>query len=1294
MAAEGICFDHRAAAASVRGALPASECAQIAAHAERCMACRPMLELARSSLGGGGSEREEEFAGTARFRILRRVGEGGMGVVYEALDLDTDTRVALKTVSARSDGSLLRFKNEFRALQGIEHPNLVSLFELTQAAGRCFFTMELVDGVDFLRHVRSGDDDALGRRSDHPTRQLLPSAGAAPLPAGAVGALGRCDERALRAALEQLAHGLTALHRAGKVHRDIKPSNILVDGAGRVVILDFGLVADISVAGDDDLAGTVAFMAPEQGTRAPITPAADWYSFGMLLYVALTGREPFAGPPPEVLTLKRTVDPLPPNMLSDGVPPDLDQLCMALLSRTPAARPNGRQVLEWLRAGRPADEVEPTAARLFVGRRQPLAELAAAFEDARAGRAVSLLIDGESGVGKTTLVQHFLHAVRRDSPEALLLGGRCYERESVPYKAFDEIIDALGRFLSAQPRAQVAALLPTELGPVAQIFPALASMLDTQGAASEERPAGDPQAVRRSVFAAVREIVRRIAALRPLVLHIDDLHWADEDSLLLLEALLRGPDAPALLLVATVRQASASVSPQTLALRVPGDVRRLHLATLPPDEARALAAELLRIASRAAPLEEETIAREAAGHPLFIEALVQHRLTVGSHDGPARLEEALWSRIARLPSGAHRLLEVVAVAGRPLEQDVAAAAVDLEWCEFSRQLALLRACHLLRTSGPRPVDRVDTYHDRVRETVVAHLDVEARRSWHQRLAGAFEWQERGDPETVGLHLREAGERARAIRYFGLAAERAQEALAFERAARLYRECLALSRAATPEAHALQIKLGDALSNAGRGEAAARAYQAAAEHERSPVGAIELRRRAAEQLLRVGRLDEAAALLRSVLDAIGMRMPSTPAGALLELAARMVQLRLRGFGYAERAADQLSLLERARIDTCWSIGCGLTIIDHIRGAVFQERHLLLALRAGEPYRLARALVVEAFLLSSRGHADQALAARLTDEAQAIATRLGSPHLDALVHMARAIQSQFAGRFAAARVGWEDAETVLRSRCTDVAWELTNTGFFALQTLAWLGEVGELSRRLPRLIDAAEERDDRYSGAVLRTGWNILPGLAADDPATTRHEVGEAVARWPAGGFHVQHCLALHANVQLALYEGHAEEARRLLERHWPGLGRSLLLQVLPLKLDMLFLRLRCALACAAERPSSRALWTVAEQQARRMLRLDRAWSTPLAHLGLAGVAFGRGRLDEATRALADAQRGFDAADMALFAAASQRLRGRIVGGDEGRAAVAAADGWMAAQGVLRPERLTALLAPGFGDAGGA
>src|SRR5262249_39741712 len=149
-------------------------------------------------------------------------------------------------------------------------------------------------------------------------------------------------------------------------------------------------------------------------------------------------------------------------------------------------------------------------------------------------------------------------------------------------KAFDEIIDGLSRFLAQEPPGEVERLLPRTLGAVPQIFPVLGGVIGAPDATAGDRISGEPHQMRRAVFAWLREILRRTGERRPLVLHIDDLHWADEDSLLLLEALLRSPGAPALLLVATMRSASAGVDPDALAARVRGDVRRIHLDTLPP----------------------------------------------------------------------------------------------------------------------------------------------------------------------------------------------------------------------------------------------------------------------------------------------------------------------------------------------------------------------------------------------------------------------------------------------------------------------------------------------------------------------------------------------------------------------------------------------------------------------------------------------------------------------------------------------------------------------------------------
>jgi serine/threonine protein kinase len=270
--------------------------------------------------------------GMPRFQLVRKLGEGGMGVVHEVFDRERNAHVALKALQHLTTERLLRFKNEFRALQDLRHPNLVGLDELLESEGVWFFTVELVVGDNFRAYVRPGaawptlseptpSDPAEVSRTqdtiDMPRRRAAarptgspPAAPAAPGD-GAV----RFDEARLRGALPQLVAGLSTLHDAGLVHRDIKPGNVLVTAEGRVVILDFGLVADASPARADlGVVGTIGYMAPEQTTDAPVGPAADWYAVGVMLFETLTGRLPFMGTPDDILEQKQRAEPPSPGV--------------------------------------------------------------------------------------------------------------------------------------------------------------------------------------------------------------------------------------------------------------------------------------------------------------------------------------------------------------------------------------------------------------------------------------------------------------------------------------------------------------------------------------------------------------------------------------------------------------------------------------------------------------------------------------------------------------------------------------------------------------------------------------------------------------------------------------------------------------------------------------------------------------------------------------------------------------------------------------------------------------------
>ena len=331
-----------------------------------------------------------------RFDIRRRIGAGGMGEVFEAVDRDRGERVALKTL-ARADGeTIARFKREFRALQSTVHPNLVGLRELGRHGDDWFFTMELIVGRHLLEHVGPRDARDLDK---------------------------------LRDGLRQLVAGLRALHVAGLVHRDVKPSNVMVDDAGRAVLLDFGLVTDLDPSRQSQAGGpigTVEYMAPEQAAGRPVGEAADWYAMGVILYEVLTGRVPHQGHVLQILVDKQGVEPPPPEELAPGAPADLARLCKELLRIEPAARPDGEEIARRLGMVDAASRPPATGSQRteFVGRERELAELLGAAERAR-DRPVVHLVVGESGIGKSALVARFARELAERVPGALHLAGRC-----------------------------------------------------------------------------------------------------------------------------------------------------------------------------------------------------------------------------------------------------------------------------------------------------------------------------------------------------------------------------------------------------------------------------------------------------------------------------------------------------------------------------------------------------------------------------------------------------------------------------------------------------------------------------------------------------------------------------------------------------------------------------------------------------------------------------------------------------------------------------------------------------
>ena len=761
---------------------------------------------------------------------------------------------------------------------------------------------------------------------------------------------------------------------------------------------------------------------------------------------------------------------------------------------------------------------------------------------------------------------------------------------------------------------------------MARAFPVMLQVEAVARAARNEMEDPEPSAQRHLAFSALRELLTRIAQRHALVLHIDDLHWADADSMRLLEALLRPPDPPPLLMLACLRTEEIASKPFLQAfLEGAGMPSRtaLLLEPMTEDETRDVMASMFPAEARITPAERLALSREAGGNPFLLEQLA-HYAAVHDASGTrsATLADMLQHRLQDSPDGARRFLEVLAVCGRPMAPQVVYEAAGLAGDERPL-VAILRSDHLLRHSGS--ASRIEMYHDRMRETLAAQLSPDETRGIHGLLVRTLTARGSDDPEALFEHCRGAGDRHGAARQAARAATKAHAVLAFDRAAFFYRNALELAPR-DPAATEWKQGLATSLTNAGRPPEAAHVYLEAA------TGAhgwrrIELQRRAAEQFLVGGHIDEGLDVIRTVLRALHMRLAPSPLVALASLVWRRARIRWRGLAFVARDPDHIPADRLLRIDTCWSVATGLALVDEVRAADFNTRHLLLALEAGEPYRMARALALEAGFLTCSGNLQHA--AECAERAACLARQSGHPHAEALSALTAGMSALLSGEWKKASRLCERALVVLREHCSGATWEMNCAEIFLLGALLFQGDIHEVSRRLPALLTDATDRGNRFFETELRTRMNLV-WLAADRPDEGERHAIEVMEGWSHEGFHGQHYSQVLARIQTELYRGDAEAAWRLVADTWPALARTLLLHIQFVRIEASYLRARAALLNAARgrdvgalsvdrtrrRPAHRALQTAlvgcdrAAAQRRRDLsggplwrRSERCWPRP-------------------------------------------------------------------------------------------
>lgn len=1119
-----------------------------------------------------------------RFSLKKLLGSGGFGFVYEAFDHERETTIALKALTEVTPTSLMRFKREFRSLADIVHPNLITLYELHSDGNLWFFTMELIQGNTFFDHVYQTILDApSGTSAPTPiqsesidmldTQEWTTQPGLIKFSEGEqlVPGTPRFDRDRLHPALVQLTRGIQILHDANKLHRDIKPSNVLVSQQGRVVVLDFGLIQDIAPHGTDAFLkeketrfiGTPHYMSPEQAMGEKVGAASDWYSVGVMLYQLLTGDYPIRGNSNlQILMRKQSMEPKHVHDLNPDAPEDLAELCMRLLQRDPEQRANGDDILCLLNVSRATTSARTLGQKAsFVGRVNELETLKAHFKALRLEHTPTLAtVVGPSGIGKSALCQRFLRHVHKYD-NICILQSRCYENETVPYKAFDGILEQLAQHLNMMDDEHIESLLPTHMEALTRLFPALLRVpvieQHTQQYNGPNLDINSPHH-RQRAFEALSQLMTNVGHLNTMVLYLDDVQWADEESAQLLEHLWsQGQSPPCMMLIShrpddITHPFLATLNALSLedhhAQRVD-----FHLSTLNTQEAEQVVFELLSQTPSVAKYIDHII-EEAAGNPFFIDELTrfarQNPQAFEEHTEQS-LDDILYLRIENLPDYAKNLLELISLSGHPLAMMTAHKASKHQ-DKLQDALALLRSELLIRIKTNHNTRILETYHDRIRETVAARVPKKRAKSHHLRLAKTLSNQKHAEPEQIALHFIRAEHQNEAIPYLTQAAQQSERAMAFEHAARLYETLLTLKDWPEEQATTLHHHIGRLRGWLGQGKRASEHFQQAAQTAPKQ-RAFDLHCMAANQLIRVGHYDEGLALFDQLLAQTQLKRPKNNAALIGSILKNRTKLFWQGIQPKLQPIAQIDRRTTQRLDLCWSLSQSTSVFDLKLGAHFSLQHLMSALDSGHPHHLACGMMVEAIFQSST-HKNRAKGTQLLLQAQSLIEHSNDrDYAQGLMCFSRGMGAYLSEQWTTAIEQWQEGIDFLQTTRPELTWEVEGMRFYRLTAIAQTGDYRPLIAEMPNLIQSTQSRQDIHYGTAYKL-WYYQAQLAQDEPQKAKQTIEQINPILDqASSYRVHHYWRMLASVNIALYQQNDDEAWLLAQTEWTPLKRSMLLQ---------------------------------------------------------------------------------------------------------------------------------------------
>ncbi len=822
--------------------------------------------------GGALPAGSPETVDGGRYLVRGFLGEGGRKRVYIADDTQApgggsrEVAVAIFDTAGVGEAVQARARRQAQAMGKLgDHPHVVSVLGTGEEGGNPFIVSEYMPGGDV-----EGLLAAEGGRLDVP--------------------------RAVEIATD-VCRALEHAHARGIVHRDLKPANVWLDDNGRARLGDFGLATTEgrSRVSGGVVVGTVAYLPPEQAVGEPSGPESDLYSLGALLYEMVTGQPPFPGDDAvSIISQHLHVDPVPPSRHNPDVPEALDRVVLGSLAKSrqdrPASAAEVREALAAALAEPPAREgaaradnpLDSLAGGVYVGREGELERMREAVDATSAARGRLLLLVGEPGIGKTRAAQDLTTYAQLRG--ARVHWGRCREDDGAP--AYWPWVQAIRDYVRRVDPVALAWQLGAGAAEVAQLVPEVAERVDVEPAAG-----GDSEEARFRLFDSVTTFLCSVASDRPLVIVLDDLHWADEPTLLLLKFLARELSTSGLLIVGTYRD--VELGRHHPLARVLGELAAVEAAERIPLRGLDVDAVERYIGMTAGGPVPAGLARavhaQTDGNPFFVGEVVrllasEGRLgdSLGGDWAPAIPEgvrEVVGRRLDRLSAPTNKALKVAAAIGREFDQEVLMRVADLAPEELG---TAAREAMGERLVVELSQGRYSFAHALVRDTLHEEISPAWRAALHQRIAGTIEELRGDDPEVIGqlahhyLQAGPGGDPLRAVGYAERAGAQSMQSLAYEEAADLYSRALELVEL-DPAAFErrwrdeLRLALGNAQTLAGRFSEARETLEAAAADAKR-AGAPDVLVRATlgiSAVAEVGRVDRPLiALLEEALAAIG------------------------------------------------------------------------------------------------------------------------------------------------------------------------------------------------------------------------------------------------------------------------------------------------------------------------------------------------------------------------------------------------------------------------------------------